>query len=219
MRAWNDFQAFVNMWRRGHLFSSLLLDKMDVSCSRKEVFTIFTWIQSMDWMILKGIQSFMRNDFLDVGVPLITSLGDNGYLWIAIGVLLILTKTYRKQGGLLLVGLLVCLIVGNLAIKHLVARSRPSWLDGTVSLLIANPKDFSFPSGHTMTSVASATILAMTDKRFGYVAIPLAILISLSRLYLYVHFPSDVIIGGIIGCGIGYGVMAFARKKGWVSTA
>lgn len=72
-----------------------------------------------------------------------------------------------------------------------------------VRLLIASPTDYSFPSGHTLSSTIAATILTKTDRRFGYAAIPLAVLIALSRLYLYVHFPSDVLIAALLGLLIG----------------
>lgn len=71
-------------------------------------------------------------------------------------------------------------------------------------LLIADPTDYSFPSGHTLSSVIGATILTKTDRRFGYAAIPLAALIAFSRLYLYVHFPSDVLAGLILGIASGW---------------
>lgn len=100
-------------------------------------------------------------------------------------------------------GLLAGLLVGNVALKHLVARSRPCWLDPSVQLLIATPTDYSFPSGHTLSSTIAATILAKTDRRFGYAAISLAVLIALSRLYLYVHFPSDVFAAALLGLLIG----------------
>jgi undecaprenyl-diphosphatase len=76
-------------------------------------------------------------------------------------------------------------------------------MEQTITLLIANPTDFSFPSGHTLASAIAATILTMSNKKFGYIAIPLACLIAFSRLYLFVHFPSDVLGAAIIGCLIG----------------
>lgn len=82
-------------------------------------------------------------------------------------------------------------------------RPRPCWLDQSVPLLIAVPNDYSFPSGHTLASVIGATILTAADRRFGLIAIPLAILIAFSRLYLYVHFPSDILGAVILGLGIG----------------
>ena len=88
---------------------------------------------------------------------------------------------------------------------------RPCWLDPETPLLIAVPKDFSFPSGHTLSSAIGATVLTGTDRRFGWAAIPLAVLMAFSRLYLYVHFPSDVLAGKVLGVGIG--LMAFSGGK------
>jgi len=116
---------------------------------------------------------------------------------------LICTKKYRRQGILLLCGLAAGVLVGNVFLKNFVARPRPCWLDSSVRLLIANPTDYSFPSGHTLSSVIGATILTKTDRRFGYAAIPLAALIAFSRLYLYVHFPSDVLAAAVLGVLIG----------------
>ena len=92
-------------------------------------------------------------------------------------------------------------------------RPRPCWLDSSVWLLIADPTDYSFPSGHTLSSVIGATILTKTDRRFGYAAIPLAALIAFSRLYLYVHFPSDVLAAAVLGVMIGE--LAFYADRRW----
>ena len=153
---------------------------------------------ALDWGILHWIQNNISCPFLDAVVPKLTMLGNAGIIWILAGVLLLCTKKYRRQGALVLIGLLVGLLVGNVVLKHLVARSRPCWLDPSVQLLIATPTDYSFPSGHTLSSTIAATILTKTDRRFGYAAISLAVLIALSRLYLYVHFPSDVFAAALL---------------------
>ena len=135
---------------------------------------------ALDWGILHWIQNNITCPFLDAVVPKLTMLGNAGIIWILAGVLLLCTKKYRRQGALVLMGLLAGLLVGN-----------------------ATPTDYSFPSGHTLSSTIAATILTKTDRRFGYVAIPLAVLIALSRLYLYVHFPSDVFAAALLGLLIG----------------
>ena len=122
-------------------------------------------------------------------------------------------KKYRRQGLLLLGGLAVGVLVGNVCLKNLIARPRPCWLDSSVRLLIADPTDYSFPSGHTLSSVIGATILTRTDRRFGYAAIPLTALIAFSRLYLYVHFPSDVLAAAVLGVMIGE--LAFYADRRW----
>lgn len=157
----------------------------------------------MDWTILNWIHNTFTSPFMDFIVPKITSLGNGGFIWIVIGVCLLTTRKYRKIGIFVLVGLLAGLIIGNGIVKNVVARPRPCWINPEVTLLIPCPTDFSFPSGHTQSSVIASTILTIANKKWGYAVIPLAVLISLSRLYLYVHFPSDVLAGAIMGVTIG----------------
>ncbi len=159
----------------------------------------------LDWMILNGIQEIFKCDFMDVIMPKITKLGNAGIIWIGIGLCMLISKKYRRQGFMVLIGLLMGLIIGNGLVKNLVARQRPCWINSDFLLLIPNPKDFSFPSGHTQASVIAATILTMYNRKWGIVVIPLAALIAFSRLYLYVHFPSDVLGGAIMGLIIGVG--------------
>ena len=145
----------------------------------------------------------MTCPLLDFLLPKITALGNGGVVWLLASGGLLCTRKYRKQGILLLGGLAVGVLVGNVFLKHLMARPRPCWLDTGIQLLVANPTDYSFPSGHTLSSAISAVILTKTDRRFGYAAIPLAVLIAFSRLYLYVHFPSDVLAAAVLGVAIG----------------
>ena len=126
---------------------------------------------------------------------------------------LLATKKYRKYGAFLLAGLAIGVLIGNLTLKPLVARPRPCWLDESVQLLIANPTDYSFPSGHTLSSVIGATVLTKANAKFGLAAIPLAALIAFSRLYLYVHYPTDILGAAVLGVAIGLLVCA-ARGRG-----
>ena len=155
----------------------------------------------LDWTILHEIRAFLTCPLLDMLMPKITMLGNSGAVWILAAGGLLCTKKYRKYGIILLAGLAMGVLVGNVFLKHLIARPRPCWLDQSVPLLIAVPNDYSFPSGHTLASVIGATILTAADRRFGIIAIPLAI--AFSRLYLYVHFPSDILGAVILGLGIG----------------
>ena len=167
---------------------------------------------AFDWGILHWIQNTIACPFLDAVVPKLTMLGNAGIIWILAGLALLCSKKYRRQGALVLMGLLAGLLVGNIVLKNLVARPRPCWLDPSVQLLIASPTDYSFPSGHTLSSTIAATILTKTDRRFGYAAIPLAVLIALSRLYLYVHYPTDVIFSIIVGTAFAFIGNALAGK-------
>lgn len=161
-------------------------------------------IQNMDNTILQFIQINMNNSIMDKIMPLITGLGNGLTIWLLIGVILVINKKYRRYGIMIIISLTLCFIVGNLSLKPLVARVRPfdisPLLDG---LLIIAPSDFSFPSGHTMCSFTTSIIIFYMNKKIGAFALIVSSLIGFSRLYLYVHYPSDVLCGMIIGIFIG----------------
>lgn len=154
-------------------------------------------MMELDFLILDFIKENITNPFFDFLMPKITVLGNGGAIWIAIAITLLAIPKYRRGGIALSVGLIMCLVIGNLTLKPLIARMRPFELVENIELLISAPTDYSFPSGHTLSSVTAASILAMINKKFGLFAIPLAVLIAFSRLYLYVHFPSDIV-GAIV---------------------
>ena len=158
---------------------------------------------NFDWTILHWIQNTLVCPAMDFLMPKITLLGNGGAVWILAAGGLLATKKYRKYGAFLLAGLAFGVLIGNLTLKPLIARPRPCWLDESVQLLIANPTDYSFPSGHTLSSVIGATVLTKANRNFGFAAIPLAALIAFSRLYLYVHFPTDILAAAVLGITIG----------------
>lgn len=157
----------------------------------------------LDWAILDAIQNLIGGSFMDAVMPKITALGNGGLIWIIIGVVLLISKKHRKAGIFVLAGLLIGLIIGNGLIKNLVQRERPCWINQDFNLLIPSPKDYSFPSGHTQASAIAATIITLYRKKWGAVVIPIAALIAFSRMYLYVHFPTDILGGAVIGITIG----------------
>ena len=163
-------------------------------------------IQQWDFQILDWIQANLRSPWLDWLVPKISFLCNGGWFWILIMIILLLRKKQRRWGMTMAIALALCVLFGNLLLKHLVARPRPCWINPDVSMLIEIPKDYSFPSGHSMVSFASATALLLYEKRIGIPAIVLAAMIALSRMYLYVHFPTDVITGTLMG--ILFGILA-----------
>lgn len=169
------------------------------------------FIQDTDWSILHFIRDALHCGVLDYVMPRLTLLGNGGIIWIIAAVAMVVSKKYRKHGVILLLGLLLGLLVGNVALKNIVERERPCWSE-SVQLLISNPKDYSFPSGHTLSSVIAAFVITSADKRFGFIAVPLASLIAFSRLYLYVHFPSDVIAAAVLGVLIGWFTVHFLGK-------
>lgn len=173
---------------------------------------MWEWLTRLDFSVLYAIQDALRCGFFDFLMPKITWLGNGGLIWILAAAVLLCIRKRRRYGVLLLIGLALGLLIGNIILKNAAARPRPCWLNPTVQLLIRAPRDYSFPSGHTMASVIGATVLTGADRRFAPVAIPLAALIAFSRLYLFVHFPSDVLAAVLIGLAIG-GLVLFAHRQ------
>lgn len=154
--------------------------------------------------ILDAIQS-IRTPISDVLMPLISKLGDAGAIWILLAVILIIIPKTRKSGAILAAALLVDLILCNGLLKNLVRRVRPCDVNTSVQLLIARPHDFSFPSGHTAASFAAVAALFFAgEKKMWGPALLLAVLIAFSRMYLYVHYPTDILGGMIVGIVSGY---------------
>ena len=156
-------------------------------------------IYDLDFAILDLIAENLRNGFLDVIMPMITFLGDGGWFWIACAVIMLFFKRTRKTGLMMGLSLVCGLILCNLTLKPLVARVRPYDLRPIENMLSEPMHDFSFPSGHTIASFEGAVVLLIRDKRFGIPATVLAFLIAFSRLYLYVHYPTDVLASIILG--------------------
>lgn len=157
----------------------------------------------LEFQILNLIAN-MRTDLLDTMLPMISSFGDKGIGWIVLSVILTCIPRYRKAGITMGLALIFCLLVGNMTLKPLIARPRPYTYFPEMTLLIAPLADFSFPSGHTFASFASATALFLYHKKAGIAAYILAAIIAFTRLYLYVHFPSDVIAGMLLGIFSGW---------------
>ena len=169
---------------------------------------MFDFTRRFDFPILDWIRAHMQCSFLDAVMPGITHLGDGGILWIAISVLLLCLPKYRKTGFSMGLALLLGLLICNLWLKPWIGRLRPfeyarQCMDRVIPLLIEAPTDFSFPSGHTIASFEAATVLMLRHRKAGIAAMVLACLIGFSRLYLYVHFPTDVLVSVVLGIGIG----------------
>lgn len=150
-------------------------------------------IQSIDFSILDLIQNHMRCDALDLFFKTITSLGNGGFIWIGIAIVLLCTKKNKKLGFQMLIALALGYLFGNLMIKNLVARERPFLNNPLIELIIKEPSEFSFPSGHALSSFSASFTIFIYNKKYGLTAIIFASLIAFSRLYLYVHYPSDII--------------------------
>ena len=157
-----------------------------------------------EFNVLDKIQQLFANDFWDVVMPRISFLGNAGLIWILLSIFLLLFRHTRRAGLASGIALLFMLVTGNLIIKPLVARLRPFTVNTAIQLLIPPPTDFSFPSGHTYASFASSTAILRDNRRFGIPALILAALIAFSRLYLYVHYPTDILGGILVGLLCGY---------------
>ena len=141
----------------------------------------------------------LHSPVLDKIMVAFTTLGDAGLIWILLAVVLMITKKYRKCGITMALALIMMLVVGNGVLKNIFMRERPCWIDTSVALLIENPHDYSFPSGHTFSSIAAATVILLRNKKAGIAAMVLAVLIAFSRMYLFVHFPTDILASLVLG--------------------
>lgn len=161
-------------------------------------------ITNIDFAILDFIAEYFRCGFLDAVVPVVTSLGNGGWFWIALAVVLLIPKKTRKFGVSMAFALILDLILCNLTLKPLVGRIRPYDVRSGIDLLIEAPHDYSFPSGHTAASFAAAGALLFMKARGKIPAMILAAVIGLTRLYLYVHYPTDVVCGALLGIFCGF---------------
>lgn len=171
-------------------------------------------IYSFDHAVLLFIQENLRLDFLTPLMRGISFTVNLGVLWVLIGAVMLLFKKTRMIGAVLFSSLLLCLFINNLAIKNIVDRARPFETYADLLPLIPEPKDSSFASGHTTASFAAACTLArFLNRPLGAAAVVYAVLVAYSRLYLGVHYPTDVICGCIIGISGSAAVYLLYSKK------
>ena len=160
---------------------------------------------NIDGGVLLFIQENLRNPLLNTIMIMITTLGDGGAIWIAATIALLVSKKTRKIGVMSAVALLCSLLINNQIIKNLVQRPRPFVTFKELSIIIPTPSEFSFPSGHTASSFAAAAVFYRhLPKKIGIWAIVLAGLIGFSRLYVGVHYPTDVLAGVLTGILLSY---------------
>ena len=187
-------------------------EMLSMPSKEREWAAMLDWIQNVDWTILHWIQDTMQCRTLDFLMPKITLLGSGCVVWLVLATAMTISKKYRQYGITMFAALAAGVLAGNVCMKHLVARARPCWLEN-IALLVKNPTDYSFPSGHTMLTAISAYVLAAANRKCTLLAGLLVVMIGFSRLYLYVHFPSDVLVGGAIGIGIGAAAVGMMRKR------
>ncbi len=164
------------------------------------------FIINFDVAVYRFFES-IANPVLDVIMKIITYLGDDGIFWIALSLILLIPKKTRKLGVYVLGGLAITSVINNLGLKELFGRVRPfnfeNWPETYEYIypnLIDKPGSLSFPSGHASTSIGAALpFLMKANKKAGIPVFIVAILIGLSRIYVHVHYPTDVFAGMIVG--------------------
>lgn len=176
------------------------------------------WIQSLDETVLLWIQEALRVGVLDPLVVLYTHLGDLGILWIALSLLMLCFRQTRRAGGLALCAMALGLVCTNLLLKHLVQRARPWVAMAGLAPLMAPPDPNSFPSGHTCAAFAAALSWwrALPRRWMSIAGVVLAVLMGASRLYVGVHFPTDVLAGGAVGAACAwaaYRIWAYVQGR------
>lgn len=169
-------------------------------------------IDIFDHTVLNWFQG-LQNPAATIFFKIFTISGEGGILWILFGIALTVRKKTRGMGIAILVSLVFSVITGNLFLKHIVARPRPCWRE-TVHMLVAVPKDYSFPSGHTLAAFAASSAAFMWEKKTGILFGVIAAFMAASRLYFYVHYPTDVLAGLVIG--IILGMLAYQVTKRWI---
>ncbi|NLT63663.1 MAG: phosphatase PAP2 family protein [Clostridiales bacterium] len=156
-------------------------------------------IQNFDAGALLFIQENLRIPLMDAFMVFITKLGDIGFIWITIGLVLLVPKKTRRRAFNILICLLSAYLINDLLIKELVARPRPYDTIGDLSILVKPLSSYSFPSGHSSSSFAAALALTLAFGRKGALSYIPAVLIAFSRCYVGVHYPSDVLGGALVG--------------------
>lgn len=169
---------------------------------------------TLDGAVLLWIQEYIRADWLTPAVKTVTKLGNLGFIWIVICLGLLCFKKTRKAGAAGLLALVFSLILNNLILKRFIARIRPYEVIAGLELLVKPATDFSFPSGHSASSFAAATAVVRMQKtsKWRFLLLIGAVCMALSRLYIGIHYPSDVICGSISGICCGWAASIVMEK-------
>lgn len=175
------------------------------------------WLQACDIHMLQWLRESFSGPVMDELMTAVSVLGNAGLLWIGLGLVFLALGIRREACREMGLSLLLCIgasaVACNLVLKPLVNRMRPYELLG-YDILVAPLKDASFPSGHTAACFAAATAIYAKNRFWGRIAYAFGALMGFSRLYLGVHFPTDVLAGALVGTGMAALAMRIARPLG-----
>lgn len=172
------------------------------------------FITSIDFAILDFIQSTIKCVLLDYIMAFFSYIGEAGGIWLISAIIMLVFRKTRSTGVMIIVAVFAGYLIGEVGIKNIVGRLRPFRVNTDIVLNITPPSGYSFPSGHSCSSFAAATVIFMRNKKLGIFALVVASLVAFSRLYNYVHFPSDVICGIILGIICAVVTVYVFRKTG-----
>lgn len=159
-------------------------------------------MQSFEFTLLEAI-SRIRFPALDFFMIFLSNLAEWGAFFVFLTLMMLTSKKTRRLGSACAMALLLSFLIVDITLKPLAARARPFAVNVAAQLIYSPPRSFSFPSAHCSVSFAFAACIKPLGKRVSAAAYFLASLIAFSRLYLYVHYPSDVVVGIFLGIGIG----------------
>ena len=165
----------------------------------------------MELEILHAIQG-LRREWLDPLMIFLSALGNHGLFWILLSIVLAIPKRTRCCGFTMMGAMALSFLLGNVLLKNLIARPRPFTVDTSVILLVPRPGEYSFPSGHTLNGFTAASVLFLYFKRTGIAALLLAGAIAFPRMYLFVHYPTDILGGLLLGVADAVIVYFIVRK-------
>lgn len=177
-------------------------------------------IQSFDNSILYYMHEHWHNAFTNVFFPVVTFASSGGIIWIALAIIMLFSKKWRSAGIILLLSVGLSAILGNIILKNIFCRLRPFVADPSLELIIGPPSGYySFPSGHSVAAGSGAAVIFMRHKGFGAAAVVYALLVAISRVFLAVHYPTDVLCGLILGalCSVLLYIFALPRLERFMS--
>lgn len=174
----------------------------------------FEIVTSADTAVLDFIQQYIKCEFFDVIMAFFSYIGDKGAIWLAVAFIFIFLKKTRSMGIMVICAVGIGFLVGEIALKNIICRPRPFIVNTDIMLNILPPSGYSCPSGHSCSSLAAATVMLSKNKRIGIPALCLAVLIVFSRLYNYVHYPSDVLFGMALGVLSAFIIIMLFKKTG-----